>query len=79
VTDWKSTSGCCFGLGSAMISWLNNNQISVALSMAKEEYITVCSTSCEVVWLQKLLAGLFDLKLEVNCICCDNQSYIKLS
>jgi hypothetical protein len=54
VTDQKSTSGCCFSLGSAMISWLNRKQISVALSTTKEEYIATCSASSEVVWLQKL-------------------------
>jgi hypothetical protein len=35
--------------------------------------------SCrEAVWLQKLLSGLFGLKLEVTCIWCDNQSCMKL-
>jgi len=61
-----------------MISWLNKKQISVALYTTKEEYIAACSTSCEVVWLQKLLARIFDLDLEVTCICCDNESCIKL-
>jgi hypothetical protein len=51
----------------------------VALSTAEAEYIAACSASSEVVWLQKLLAGLFDLELEVTCIFCDNQSCIKLS
>jgi hypothetical protein len=51
----------------------------VALSTDEEEYIETCSTSSEVVWLQKLLAGLFHLNLEVTCIFCENQSCIKLS
>jgi hypothetical protein len=51
----------------------------VALSTAEVEYIAAGSASCEAVWLQKLLAGLFDLELEVTCIFCDNQSCIKLS
>lgn len=29
-------------------------------------------------WLRKLLAGLFDIELDVTCIFCDNQSCIKL-
>jgi hypothetical protein len=62
-----------------MISWLNRKQTSVALSTAKAEYIAACSASGEVVWLQKLLTGLFHLELEVTCIFCDNQSCIKLS
>ena len=32
AVDRKSTSGCCFSLGSAMISWLSRKQTSVALS-----------------------------------------------
>ena len=62
-----------------MISWLSMKQTSVALSTAEAEYIATCSTCSEVVWLRKLLAGLFDLELDATCIFCDNQSCIKLS
>jgi hypothetical protein len=62
-----------------MISWFSRKQTSVALSMTEAEYIAACSTSNEAVWLRKLLAGLFDLELEVTCIWCDNQSCVKLS
>jgi hypothetical protein len=31
VADHKSTSGCCFSLGSSMISWFSRKQTSVAL------------------------------------------------
>jgi hypothetical protein len=54
VADRKSTLGCCFSLGSTMISWLNRKQTSVALSTAEAEYIAACSTSSEVVWLRKV-------------------------
>jgi hypothetical protein len=57
--DKKSTSGCCFSLRSAMVSWCNMKQTSVALSIAEVEYIAVCTTVHEAVWLRKLLAGLF--------------------
>eukprot|EP00253_Pinus_taeda_P021741 PITA_21741 len=40
VVDHKSTSGCCFSLGFASISWMSGKQKSVALSTAKAEYIT---------------------------------------
>ena len=40
--------------------------------------ITTCSTSCEVVWLRKLLSDQFDLQLGSTCIYCDNQSCVKL-
>ena len=32
TTDRKRTSGCCFSLGSTMISWLSRKQSSISLS-----------------------------------------------
>jgi hypothetical protein len=32
ATDRKSTLGCCFSLGSMMVSWFNRKQTSMALS-----------------------------------------------
>ena len=77
--DRKSTSGCCFSMGSGVISWFSRNQSCVALSTTKAEYVVACSASCEVVWVRKLLSNLFDLHLDATCIYCDNQSCVKLS
>jgi len=49
VVDMKSTSGCCFSLGSAMVSWFNKKQTSVTLSTIEEEYITACAASKEAI------------------------------
>jgi hypothetical protein len=76
VADRKSTSGCCFSLRSAMISWQSRKQSSIALSTAEAEYIDACSASCEAIWLRKLLTGLFDLEMRATAILCDNQSCI---
>jgi len=35
--------------------------------------------TCEAIWLWKLLVGLFDQKMELTMIYCNNQSYMKLS
>ena len=59
--DRKSTLGCCFSMGSGVISWFSRKQSRVALSTAEAEYVTACSASCEAVWLRKLLSDLFDL------------------
>jgi hypothetical protein len=58
--DRRSTSGMCFSLGSAMISWGSRKQNFVALSTAKEEYIAACEACTEAIWLRKLISGLFD-------------------
>ena len=77
--DTKSTLGCYFSIRLGVISWFSRKQSYVALSIAKAEYVASCSTSCEVVWLRKLLSDLFDLQLDATCIYCDNQSCVKLS
>jgi hypothetical protein len=62
-----------------VISWLSRKKTCVVLSSTEAEYVATCSACGEVVWLQKLITGLFDLELEETCIFCDNQSCIKLS
>ena len=62
-----------------MISWFSRKHSSVALSTAEAEYITACSASCEAIWLQKLMLGLFDPELDTTVILCDNQSCIKMA
>jgi hypothetical protein len=79
VSDRKKTSGCCFNLGSSMISWKSRKKSSIALSMAEAKYIATCSASCEAIWLRNLLKGLFDLDMEASIILCDNQSFIKMA
>ena len=51
----------------------------MALSTSETEYVASCSTSCEAVWLRKILYGLFDLQMDATCISCDNQSSVKFS
>ena len=77
--DRKSTSRCCFSMGSSVISWFSRKQSCVALSTAEAEYVATCSASCEVVWLRKILYDIFDLQLDATCIHCDNQSCMNLS
>jgi hypothetical protein len=79
VADRKSTFGCCFSLGSAMISWQSRKQSSISLSTVEAEYIAACSASCEAIWIRKLLTGLFDLEMRATAILCDNQSCIKMT
>jgi hypothetical protein len=85
VVDWagcaedrKSTLGCCFSIGSGIISWFSRKQRSVALSSAEAEHMAANLATCEALWLRKLLLGLFGQELEAIVIHCDNQSYIKL-
>ena len=79
VKDRKSTSGYCFSLGSVVISWFNRTQTSVDLSSVEAECIAACMVAQEVVWLWKLLVGLFGHMLEPTVIHYDNQSCVQMS
>ena len=79
AVDRKSTSRCCFSLGSIVVSWFSRKQKSVALSSVEAEYMAASQVSCEAIWLRKLLVGLFGLQLQPTVIYYDNQSCIKLS
>eukprot|EP00253_Pinus_taeda_P020991 PITA_20991 len=59
ASDKKSTSRCCFGLGSAVVSWFSRKQQSIALSSTEVEYMAASIASCEAIWLRKMLFGLF--------------------
>jgi hypothetical protein len=72
VVDRKSTSGCCFTLGSAMVSCCSRKQSFVALSTTKVEYIVMSVAVHEAVWLRKLLTDLFDHEMDPTIIHCDN-------
>jgi hypothetical protein len=79
AVDRKSTSSCCFTLGSTMVSWCSKKQSSVALSTAEAEYIALSVVVRKIVWLHKILTDLFDHEMDPTIIHCDNQSCVKLS
>jgi hypothetical protein len=74
AVDRKTTSGCCFTLGSAMVSWCSRKQTFVALSTAEAKYTALCVAVRKAVWLRKLLADLFGHEMDSTVIHCDNQS-----
>ena len=43
--DRKRTLGCCFSMGSSVISWFSRNQSYIALSTTKKKYVATCSTT----------------------------------
>ena len=77
--DRRSTSGNVFLLSSGAISWASQKQLTVALSTAEAEYIAVCLTTQESVWLRQLSK---DLQLDCSTpttIHEDNQGTIAMS
>jgi hypothetical protein len=54
VSNRNITSGCCFSMGSAMISWQRRKKSSISLNTTEAKYIDACSSSCGAIWLRKL-------------------------
>ena len=64
TTDKKNTSGCCFSLGSIVVSWFSRKKKFMALSSAEAKYIAASMATCEAIWLRKLLVPLFSQKVK---------------
>nr|GEX40122.1 retrovirus-related Pol polyprotein from transposon TNT 1-94 [Tanacetum cinerariifolium] len=58
VDDGKSTTGNCFILGPAAISWSSKKQDTTTISVTEAEYISASATSCQAVWLRRLMSDL---------------------
>ena len=77
----KSTSGQVFRLGDSTISWRSRKQSIVALSSTESEYVALCESAQEVVWLRNLLKdiGFKQEKPTSTVVYEDNQGAIALS
>ncbi|XP_059635262.1 secreted RxLR effector protein 161-like [Cornus florida] len=58
LPDRKSTSGCCYILGSNVVSWVSKKQETVFLSTSKAEYIATSQASSQLLWMQSTLTDL---------------------
>ncbi|GKA46247.1 hypothetical protein Tco_0739130 [Tanacetum coccineum] len=79
VDDGKSTTGNCFMLGSAAISWSSKKQDTTAISVTEAEYISATATSCQAVWLRRLMSDLGMKQLKATEVFCDNRSAVMLA
>jgi hypothetical protein len=78
AVDKNNTFGCCFALGSSMVSWCSRKRTFVALSRTEAEYIGLSMSICEAVWLRKLLADISEHVLDSTIIHYGNQSCVKI-
>ena len=76
--DRKSTSGTCQFLGQSLISWHSKKQNSIALSMAKVEYVAAGACCAQLLWIKQQLRDL-RINLKEVPIKCDNQSTINIT
>ena len=85
-SDWAgcydtcvSTSGFCFMLGSACISWLSKKHPIVATSSCEAEYRAAFTATVECVWLRLLMADLDVGQDSPTTIFTDSQSALAVA
>ena len=71
IDDRKSTSG--------VVVWSSKKQQIVTLSTIEAEFVAAASSSCEIIWMRRLLETLHNQQQGPIVIYCDNVSAIKLS
>eukprot|EP00253_Pinus_taeda_P036626 PITA_36626 len=79
VDDRKNTSDGAFFMGSRLVSWFSKKQSSIALSIAKAEYVAAASCCTQLLWMMQTLQD-----FQITCtppisILCDNTSAIIIS
>jgi hypothetical protein len=75
----KSTSGYCFILNGAAVSWRSKRQPVVALSVSEAEFISASAMVQEVIYLRKLLSNLGFPQEAPTPVFADNTTCIKWS
>jgi hypothetical protein len=60
MDDNKSNLVYSFSMGSTTFSWSTKNKPTVSLSTAEAKYKVVAATTCEVVWLRRIMENLHE-------------------
>eukprot|EP00253_Pinus_taeda_P034119 PITA_34119 len=79
VNERRSTSGYVFHLGSGAISSASKNQLIVSLSTTEVEYLSATTTTCQAVWMRRMLRDLHHDQGGMRSNFYDNISTIALS
>jgi hypothetical protein len=74
IDDIKITCDHAFHLGTNMVSWESKKQPITAISSVEPKYVVATSTSCQVVWLRRLMNDLAHMKKDPTPIFYDNNS-----
>nr|GEZ39095.1 uncharacterized mitochondrial protein AtMg00810-like [Tanacetum cinerariifolium] len=75
---FKSTSGGAQFLGEKLVSWFSKKQDCMALSTAKEEYMSLSTCCAQVLWMRTQLTD-YGFQFKNIPIYCDSKSAITIS
>lgn len=75
----KSTTGSVFMYAGGPIHWRSQRQSLITLSSTEAEYVSICATVKDTIWLRKLALELNIIDNVPTTILCDNESAIKIA
>lgn len=75
----RSTTGMVMILAGGPIHWKSQRQTLITLSSTEAEFVSLCSTVKDTIWLKKLGQELGIFNTQPTPIMCDNQSAIKIA
>ncbi|XP_074362563.1 secreted RxLR effector protein 161-like [Apium graveolens] len=79
LDDRKSIGGIAFYLDESLITWVSQKQRCVVLSSCEAEFVEATATTCQEIWLQKLLGHILDVPVGPVRLYIDNKSTIDLA
>ena len=74
-----STTGSVFIYAGGPIHWKSQRQSLITLSSTEAEFVSICSTVKETVWIRKLAQELDIIDEQPTTVYCDNQSAIRIA
>lgn len=79
VQTKRSTTGYIILFANSPIHWKSQRQKHVTLSSTEAEYVALCTTSKELIWLRRIGLELGIIGQDPISLKCDNQSAIKIA
>ena len=75
----RSTTGAVYLFGGGPIHWKSQRQSLVTLSSTEAEFVSICSTVKEIIWIRKLALELGIIDNQPTTLYCDNESAIRIA
>ncbi|XP_022148887.1 uncharacterized protein LOC111017449 [Momordica charantia] len=79
LDDRQNVSANMFTLGSGVITWSSKKQAMTTLSSSEANYVAATSTTCQAIWLRRILVELQQEQEGATEIFCDNKATISMT